>query len=166
MAEKKIESRINDVMMRSVRSMCGVSLKDRGRNSDVRERCGLKEDVATRVERGVLRRSGVWRGRMKADRQHESMGRIYPISPLTVGNALVTPLELCVSMGGSDHLLTFDSHARLFFGNTIKRSAVRICLMHLFACVRGSSSHLSTEERLPTISLQIVGFEPWLVGGP
>ncbi|GBP35188.1 hypothetical protein EVAR_18313_1 [Eumeta japonica] len=56
--------------------MCRVSRRDRCRNSDVRERCGLKEDVAPRVERGVLRRSGVWRGRMKADRQHESMGRM------------------------------------------------------------------------------------------
>ncbi|GBP13100.1 hypothetical protein EVAR_93069_1 [Eumeta japonica] len=37
--------------MRSLRSMCGVSHKDRCRNSDVRERCGLKEDVVTRVER-------------------------------------------------------------------------------------------------------------------
>ncbi|GBP81485.1 hypothetical protein EVAR_86166_1 [Eumeta japonica] len=37
--------------MRSLRSMCGVSWKDRCRNSDVRERCDLKEDVVTRVER-------------------------------------------------------------------------------------------------------------------
>ncbi|GBP76936.1 hypothetical protein EVAR_53818_1 [Eumeta japonica] len=28
-----------------------MSRKDRCRNSDVRERCGLKEDVVTRVER-------------------------------------------------------------------------------------------------------------------
>ncbi|GBP43973.1 hypothetical protein EVAR_27141_1 [Eumeta japonica] len=31
--------------------MCGVSRKDRCRNSDVRARCGLKEDVVTRAER-------------------------------------------------------------------------------------------------------------------
>ncbi|GBP77108.1 hypothetical protein EVAR_61110_1 [Eumeta japonica] len=32
-----------------------MSGKDRCRNDDVRERCGLLEDVVTRVERGVLR---------------------------------------------------------------------------------------------------------------
>ncbi|GBP06051.1 Alpha-tocopherol transfer protein-like [Eumeta japonica] len=37
--------------MRSLRNMYGVPLKDRCRNSDVRERCGLKEDVVTRVEK-------------------------------------------------------------------------------------------------------------------
>ncbi|GBP51118.1 hypothetical protein EVAR_31843_1 [Eumeta japonica] len=47
--QKKDEIRINAV---KIRSMCGVSRKDRCRNSDVRERCGLKEDV-TRVERGL-----------------------------------------------------------------------------------------------------------------
>ncbi|GBP85560.1 hypothetical protein EVAR_67737_1 [Eumeta japonica] len=31
--------------------MFGVSLKDRCRNSDVGERCGLKEDVGIRVEK-------------------------------------------------------------------------------------------------------------------
>ncbi|GBP89869.1 hypothetical protein EVAR_65758_1 [Eumeta japonica] len=39
--------------MRSLRTMCGVSRKGRCRNSDVRERCGLKEGVVTRVERAV-----------------------------------------------------------------------------------------------------------------
>ncbi|GBP56939.1 hypothetical protein EVAR_33996_1 [Eumeta japonica] len=34
--------------------MCGVSRKDRCRNSDIRKRCGLKEDVVTKVERGIL----------------------------------------------------------------------------------------------------------------
>ncbi|GBO99962.1 hypothetical protein EVAR_74314_1 [Eumeta japonica] len=41
--------------MRSLRSMCRVSRKDRRRNSDVRERCNLKEDVVSKVERGILR---------------------------------------------------------------------------------------------------------------
>ncbi|GBP08510.1 hypothetical protein EVAR_77189_1 [Eumeta japonica] len=50
MAEEN-ESRINAVEMRSLRSMCVVSRKDICRNSDVGERCGLKEDVVTRVER-------------------------------------------------------------------------------------------------------------------
>ncbi|GBP49367.1 hypothetical protein EVAR_24672_1 [Eumeta japonica] len=35
--------------MRSLRSICGVSQKDRCRNNDIRERCALKEDVVTRV---------------------------------------------------------------------------------------------------------------------
>ncbi|GBP61038.1 hypothetical protein EVAR_51170_1 [Eumeta japonica] len=39
--------------MRSLRSMCGVSRKDRFRNSDVGDGCSLKEDVVTRVERGI-----------------------------------------------------------------------------------------------------------------
>ncbi|GBP35389.1 hypothetical protein EVAR_20762_1 [Eumeta japonica] len=38
--------------MRSLRGMSGVSRKDRCRNSDARERCGLKEDVVSRVDRG------------------------------------------------------------------------------------------------------------------
>ncbi|GBP83911.1 Vanin-like protein 2 [Eumeta japonica] len=45
---------INAVEMRSLRTMYGVSQKNRCGNSDVRERCGLKEDVVTRVERGMF----------------------------------------------------------------------------------------------------------------
>ncbi|GBP77195.1 hypothetical protein EVAR_48328_1 [Eumeta japonica] len=37
--------------MRSVRNIRGVPLKDKCRNSDVRERCGLKEDVVTKVKK-------------------------------------------------------------------------------------------------------------------
>ncbi|GBP83185.1 hypothetical protein EVAR_59598_1 [Eumeta japonica] len=37
--------------MQLLRSMCGESRKDRCRNSDVRDRCGFKEDVVDRVER-------------------------------------------------------------------------------------------------------------------
>ncbi|GBP81895.1 Segmentation polarity homeobox protein engrailed [Eumeta japonica] len=43
---------LNAVEIRSLRRMCVVSRKDRCRNSDVSERCGLKEDVVTRAERG------------------------------------------------------------------------------------------------------------------
>ncbi|GBP12051.1 hypothetical protein EVAR_5886_1 [Eumeta japonica] len=47
-----LESRlINTVQMRSPRDICGVFLKDRCKNSDVREQCRLKEDVGTRVEK-------------------------------------------------------------------------------------------------------------------
>ncbi|GBP43316.1 hypothetical protein EVAR_31200_1 [Eumeta japonica] len=53
--QKKNESRINAVEVRSLCGVCGVSRKDRCRNSDVRERCGLKKDVVTWVERAMLR---------------------------------------------------------------------------------------------------------------
>ncbi|GBP15157.1 hypothetical protein EVAR_11453_1 [Eumeta japonica] len=46
--------------------MCRVSLKDRCGNSDVRERCGLKEDLVLRVEKGML----WWFGHLK--RMNES----------------------------------------------------------------------------------------------
>ncbi|GBP04784.1 hypothetical protein EVAR_3717_1 [Eumeta japonica] len=52
--------------MRSVRSIYGEPLKDICRNSDVRQRCGLKEEVVTRVERGMLR----WFGHL--ERMNES----------------------------------------------------------------------------------------------
>ncbi|GBP86794.1 hypothetical protein EVAR_59240_1 [Eumeta japonica] len=47
--QKKNECRVNSVETLSLRSMCGVSRKDRCRNSDVR--CGLEKDAVTRVER-------------------------------------------------------------------------------------------------------------------
>ncbi|GBP11929.1 hypothetical protein EVAR_74554_1 [Eumeta japonica] len=53
--QEKNESRVNAVEMRWLRNMRGVSRKDRCRNSNVRERCGFKEDVVIRVERGMLR---------------------------------------------------------------------------------------------------------------
>ncbi|GBP29625.1 hypothetical protein EVAR_79174_1 [Eumeta japonica] len=50
---RKSKSRINAVEMRSLRSTCGVSRRNRCRNNDVRGRRDLKEVVVTRVERGV-----------------------------------------------------------------------------------------------------------------
>ncbi|GBP84346.1 hypothetical protein EVAR_63837_1 [Eumeta japonica] len=41
--------------MGSLRSMCGVSRKDRCRNSDLKERCVLKKDEVTKIEKGMLR---------------------------------------------------------------------------------------------------------------
>ncbi|KAI8431494.1 hypothetical protein MSG28_015996 [Choristoneura fumiferana] len=49
--QKKHESRINAVEMRALRSMIGVKLSDRIRNSEIRKRCGLKEDVVTKIEK-------------------------------------------------------------------------------------------------------------------
>ncbi|GBP11473.1 hypothetical protein EVAR_92965_1 [Eumeta japonica] len=48
-------------------SVCGVSRKDRCRNCDVRERRGVKEEVVTGAERGVLRRFGHLGGCIKVD---------------------------------------------------------------------------------------------------
>ncbi|GBP41816.1 hypothetical protein EVAR_26938_1 [Eumeta japonica] len=42
------------VEMRPLRSVCAVHWKDRCRSSDIRKQCGLKQDVVTRVERGML----------------------------------------------------------------------------------------------------------------
>ncbi|GBP64079.1 hypothetical protein EVAR_51079_1 [Eumeta japonica] len=51
--QKKYESKINAVEMRSMR---GMSSKDRCKNHDVRERCCLKEDVVTKVEKELSRK--------------------------------------------------------------------------------------------------------------
>lgn len=53
--QKKHESMINAVEMRSLRSMSGISIMDKVRNSVIRESCGLKEDVVTKIEKGMLR---------------------------------------------------------------------------------------------------------------
>lgn len=53
--QKKNESRLNAVEMRSLRNMCGLRLVDRVRNSVIREKCGLKEDVVMKVRKGMLR---------------------------------------------------------------------------------------------------------------
>ncbi|CAG9134602.1 unnamed protein product [Plutella xylostella] len=53
--QKKNESRVNAVEMRSLRSMCGLKLNDRIRNSVIRDRVGVKEDVVTKIEKGMLR---------------------------------------------------------------------------------------------------------------
>ncbi|GBP65268.1 hypothetical protein EVAR_37116_1 [Eumeta japonica] len=60
---KKNERRINDLEMRCLRSKYGVSRRDRGRNNDVRERCGLKEGIVIRVEKaGLIATNSAHRG--------------------------------------------------------------------------------------------------------
>ncbi|GBP84215.1 hypothetical protein EVAR_62231_1 [Eumeta japonica] len=59
--------------MRSLRSMCGVSRKDRYGNSGVIERCGLKKDVVTKVERGRLR----WFGHLERMSEGKLTKQIY-----------------------------------------------------------------------------------------
>jgi hypothetical protein len=41
--------RINAVEIRALRSMIGVKLSDRVRNEVIREECGVKEDVVTKI---------------------------------------------------------------------------------------------------------------------
>ena len=53
--QKKHKSKINAVEMRALRSMCGLKLCDRVKNSVIREKCGVKEDVVTKIEKGMLR---------------------------------------------------------------------------------------------------------------
>ena len=53
--QKKHKSKINAVEMRALRSMSGIKLSDRVNNSIIREQCGVKEDVVTKIEKGMLR---------------------------------------------------------------------------------------------------------------
>ncbi|GBP27455.1 hypothetical protein EVAR_17157_1 [Eumeta japonica] len=69
--QKKNESRVNEVEIWSI--ICGVSRKNRRRNSNVRERCYLKGDVVTRVERAT----SISHGRYL----HYAY---YPLSPLSI----------------------------------------------------------------------------------
>ena len=55
MCQKMHESMINAVEMRSLRRMCGISLWDRIRNDEVRDRVGLKESIGARMKKGMLR---------------------------------------------------------------------------------------------------------------
>ncbi|XP_063364410.1 uncharacterized protein LOC134653055 isoform X2 [Cydia amplana] len=50
--QKRHQSQVNAVEMRALRSVCGVRLQDRIRNSVIREKCGLNEDVVTKIEKG------------------------------------------------------------------------------------------------------------------
>ncbi|GBP56771.1 hypothetical protein EVAR_91423_1 [Eumeta japonica] len=59
--------------MRSLRSKCEVCRKDRCRNSDVTERCGLKEDVVTRVEGDMSR----WFGHLERMNERRLTRQIY-----------------------------------------------------------------------------------------
>ncbi|GBP47546.1 Arf-GAP with coiled-coil, ANK repeat and PH domain-containing protein 2 [Eumeta japonica] len=67
--QKKNGSQINAVEMRALRSMCGVSQKDKCKNSDVKQRCGLNVDVVTRVEKecsGIHRSLGVHHSKVRS----------------------------------------------------------------------------------------------------
>ena len=75
MAEEN-ESRICAVEMRALRSMCGVSIVDRVRNEVIRERCGVKENVVTRIDKGMLR----WFGHVERMDETRMTKEIYTAS--------------------------------------------------------------------------------------
>jgi hypothetical protein len=52
--QKKHTSRVNVVEMRALRSMISIKLSDRIRNEVVREECGMKEDVVTKIEKNMF----------------------------------------------------------------------------------------------------------------
>jgi hypothetical protein len=41
--------------MQELRSMIGVKLSDTVRNDGIREECGVKEDIVTKIEKNMLR---------------------------------------------------------------------------------------------------------------
>ncbi|GBP75840.1 hypothetical protein EVAR_53912_1 [Eumeta japonica] len=53
--------------------VCAECRKDRCRNCDVRDLCGLKEDVITKIERGMLR----WFGHLKKMNESRLIKQIY-----------------------------------------------------------------------------------------
>ena len=56
--------------------MCGVSIVDRVRNEVIRERCGVKEDVVTRIDKGMLR----WFGHVERMDETRMTKEIYTAS--------------------------------------------------------------------------------------
>ena len=70
---KKDESGINAVEMRSLRRMCGKRIIDRVRNEQIREECGVREGVVTRMKVNILR----WFGHVERMSEERSTRRIY-----------------------------------------------------------------------------------------
>ncbi|XP_063542355.1 uncharacterized protein LOC134750982 [Cydia strobilella] len=71
--QKRHQSQVNAVEMRALRSVCGVRLQDRIRNSVIREKCGLSEDVVTKIEKGMLR----WFGHVERMSERRLTKRVY-----------------------------------------------------------------------------------------
>ncbi|GBP43042.1 hypothetical protein EVAR_96300_1 [Eumeta japonica] len=121
--QKKNESRINVVEMWSLRSMCGVPLKDRCGNSDVRNRCGLKE-VEIGIEKGMLRREvAAFRPVRESSGGPILSSRHILFLPKRSGDSTSsysfvkdrqrggTTLGLRVLIDGGDYVLSDESHA-------------------------------------------------------
>ncbi|CAH0597853.1 unnamed protein product [Chrysodeixis includens] len=62
--------------MRALRSMLGLKLSDRIRNDAIRERCGVKEDIVTRIEKGMLK----WFGHVERMNKRRLTKQIYECS--------------------------------------------------------------------------------------
>ena len=73
---KKDESGINAVEMRSLRRMCGRTLRDRVRNADIREMCDSKKGVITSMKVNKLR----WFGHIERMSDERLTKRIYGAS--------------------------------------------------------------------------------------
>ena len=68
------EKRRLDVMeMKCLRSMCGVTIRDRIRNEEIRRRVGVQINMAGRVERCVLR----WFGHVERMNDERMAKRVY-----------------------------------------------------------------------------------------
>ena len=53
--QKKHESKVNAVEMRSLRKLCGVTLADQIRNEEIRRMAGFKESVIIKMHKGMVR---------------------------------------------------------------------------------------------------------------
>ena len=53
--QKKDESKLNAVEMRSLRNICRKSLRDRIKNEDIRRECDVEESVIVKIKKGMLR---------------------------------------------------------------------------------------------------------------
>ncbi|CAG4947225.1 unnamed protein product [Parnassius apollo] len=72
--QKKHESRINAVEMRSLRSMLVLNRNDRVRNCVIRDKCGMQDDVMTyRIKKGMLR----WFGHVERMNEERVTKQIY-----------------------------------------------------------------------------------------
>ncbi|CAK1578219.1 unnamed protein product [Parnassius mnemosyne] len=71
--QKKHKSKLNAVEMRSLRKMCGVTMADRKRNEEIRNMAGLKDDLITKIDKGVLR----WFGHVERMSEDRMVKKIY-----------------------------------------------------------------------------------------
>ena len=58
---KNVGKRLNVLEMSCLRKMCGVTLRDRIRNEEIRNRCGVKKSLSVRGEESICR----WYGHLE-----------------------------------------------------------------------------------------------------
>jgi len=71
--QRKDESRLNAVEMRSLRRMCGKTMYDRVRNVEIRKECKADVSVMSKIKKGTLR----WFGHVERMNEERSVRRIY-----------------------------------------------------------------------------------------